>query len=84
MTSVFGEKVKSDRLLLRLRSRGGHKWIETHQKERDSKSIQEWDCIFDESLKDLFGITHTDKIHLSFFGVHLIKTPKLSMLDLEQ
>ena len=50
---------------------------------KDSKTMHVWDCIVNESLKDLIGTTYTNKIHL-LFGSSILRTPKLSVLNLEQ
>ena len=49
---------------------------------KDSEIVQVWDCIINESLKDLIGTTYTNKIHL-LFDSSILRTPKLSVLDLE-
>ena len=75
----------------------GHKdELSPHQKERDSETVQVWDCtvkdsetvqVWDhtvkESLKDSIGTTYTNKMHL-LFGGSILRTLKLSVLNLEQ
>lgn len=40
--------------------------LNTQERERDSKSVQEWSCIFEKSLQDLLYATHTNKMHILF------------------
>ena len=56
---------------------------ESHQKERDPKVVQVWDCTFDDDLKELIGTTYTNKMDL-LFGSPSLKTPQLSVLGFEQ
>ena len=53
-----------------------------HQKERDSETVQVWDCTVNKSLKDLIGTTYTNKMYF-LFSSSILETPKLSILNLE-
>ncbi|KAL5172315.1 hypothetical protein HKD37_16G045094 [Glycine soja] len=40
--------------------------LESHQNERDPKVVQVWDYTVEDDLKELIGITYTNKMHLLF------------------
>lgn len=56
--------------------------LNSYQNEKDSKTVQVWDCTIEENLTKLIGTTYTSKMHHLF--AHNLRTPKLSVVDLEQ
>ena len=39
---------------------------ELHRNERDPEAVQEWNGIVENNLKELIGITYTNKMHILF------------------
>ena len=58
--------------------RGAQRWTDSTLEKEGFR-----DCAVKESLKDLISTTYTNKMHI-FFGSSILKTSKLSVLDLEQ
>ena len=72
-----------ERLLAKDLPEGHMDELTLHHKEKDSEIVQVWDYTIKESLKNLISITYTNKMHL-FFDSSILRTPKLSVLNLEQ
>ena len=75
--------MEKERLLAKDLAEGHMDELTPHQKERDSETVQVWDCTVNESLKNLISTTYTNKMHL-LFGSSILGTLKLSVFDLEQ
>ena len=80
---LFAQGTDKEWLLAKDLAEGHTDELTLHQKERDSKTMQVWDCTIKKSLKDLIGTTYTNKMHL-LFDSSILGAPKLSVLDLEQ
>ena len=63
-----------ERFLEKDLTEGDRDKLTPHQKERDSKIVQVWDCTVKKSLKDLISTTDTNKMHI-FFGNLILGTP---------
>ena len=45
--------------------------VESHQNEKDLEVVQVWDYAVEDDLKELIGITYTNKMYLLFGSLSL-------------
>ena len=59
---VSAQGTDKERLLTKDLADGHRNELTPHQKERDSETVEVWDCIVKKSLKDLIGTKYTNKM----------------------